>query len=189
MLDRTFFSLAQGSSASAFLGSNKEKKLNISHIKQEQTEWCWAACMEMVQKFTNNAQSQCDLASAAHGQSECCKHPSSPLCNKPLAVVLIGPEWKKYGYSAPYHDGPAPFSELKSQILEYNRPIECGLKWSTGGGHAVLIVGFSDDDGEFVNVLDPWENEKTLTYSEMVAAFGRGSWKWSWIGIGQNGTV
>jgi hypothetical protein len=52
-----------------------------------------------------------------------------------------------------------------------------------------LIIGYSEVDGQDLIVLDPFEGEKPITYKELVKAYNRGIWRWSWTGVKRDGTV
>src|SRR4051812_28367077 len=80
--------------------------LDIPPIGQEQTNWCWAACMQMVLTKLGNAVQQCSLADSAHGQRGCCGAPSSRLCNKPVKASDIASEWRKHIPLPEKHDAP-----------------------------------------------------------------------------------
>jgi len=70
-----------------------------------------------------------------------------------------------------------------------NRPVEIGVAWTAGSGHVMLIAGTDNSKGvEYVDLKDPWPTRKggksgLVLYSELLTAFGRGKWKWTWIGI------
>jgi ABC-type bacteriocin/lantibiotic exporter with double-glycine peptidase domain len=159
--------------------------LQITHFKQEQTEWCWAACMNMVVTYDDatSALKQCTLANSAFGMTECCVAPSSSLCNLPLQIVRIKSEYEKYQYKSTHEERSLSFLEIKQEI--YNRrPIECGILWTGGGGHAVLITGYdSGDIGDWVYIHDPYDKTKKVTFKEFQTGFGRGAWAHSWINL------
>ena len=191
MLSQTFFSLTIVPRASPdSLGGAQERRLPNEYKHQEQTEWCWAACMQMVLQANGTKVTQCALANAALALTGCCEHPSSSLCNKPLPVFSISAEWARFHHRATFVDASVPFKTVISEIRDNNNPVEVGLKWAMNrGGHAVLIVGYSEADAEDVIVLDPMEGERAITYNELVKAYNRGEWRWSWTGVKPDGTV
>lgn len=159
--------------------------LNIPLIKQEQDQWCWAAVMEMVLRFHGGASDpQCDLASTAFGLNGCCNHPDSSLCNRPLPVMRISSEWSRYGISSSHKSNPVSFAEIMKEI-DSKRPLELGLKWTEGGGHAVLLIGYDDESTPKVHIHDPWRREVVGTYDYAASAYGEGQWSWTWIGISE----
>lgn len=159
-----------------------QRQLAIPMIAQEQTEWCWAACIEMVVKYDepDNKLQQCELANGAFGNTSCCKSPKSSLCNRPLPIPAVSLEWSRQGYSCINEAGEVKWNDLVGEVLK-GRPIECALLWNKGGGHAVLIVGFDEDPtGQWVFVNDPWELEKKILFSELQKAYGSGKWRYTW---------
>lgn len=166
------------------LGAPQEV-LGVPVLGQKQTQWCWAACKQMVFRFSDSVSTteQCELANAAFELMGCCNSPTSSLCNKPLSILRISGEWQRWGYRSSYRAESLEFASIKFEI-DHGRPIECGLKWHLGGGHAVLIIGYIDDPiSPDVIVNDPWELQKTIKYSELVTAYGRGQWSWAWTDI------
>lgn len=64
-----------------------DKLLSVSYFRQEQTNWCWAGCSEMLYHFfTVTGIRQCDMAAAQFG-SNCCASPGSSVCNQPATGV------------------------------------------------------------------------------------------------------
>ena len=58
-----------------------------SNIVQEQPNWCWAACIDVVVRFRQqSALKQCDVATAALGKA-CCAAPHP--CDVPVALAQI----------------------------------------------------------------------------------------------------
>jgi len=172
----------------AILGGPAPVSVPVPWRKQEQTQWCWATCMQMVFLHDDPAtnRTQCQLANAAFGNSGCCQSPSSSLCNNALGIYSISAEWSRYGYHSAYQDSSLSFEAIKTEISA-GRPVEIGLKWTNGGGHAVLIVGFEIDGAEqLVIVNDPWRGQVNVTYIELLVAYGDGQWQWSWTGLQRN---
>jgi len=65
--------------------------LNVPYFRQEQTNWCWAACCEMVFHYYGDAGiRQCDMATAQFG-GDCCTAPASSGCNQG--------NWPEYTYA------------------------------------------------------------------------------------------
>lgn len=157
---------------------------NVPILKQEQTQWCWATVMQMVfQKYGDTTTQQCSLSNTAFGNTVCCASPSSSLCNKPLPVIQISSEWDKFKFSAKFVNGLIEFSDLQNEINN-DCPVEIGFKWSGGGGHAVVVIGW-----DIINLVphvlihDPSRGILTIPYEKVKTAYGEGQWKWSWINL------
>ncbi|MEM7725857.1 MAG: papain-like cysteine protease family protein [Cyanobacteria bacterium P01_A01_bin.45] len=167
------------------LGGASSVLVNFPEIIQEQSEWCWAACIQMVLKYVDNSDSttQCKIVSQGLGISGCCNNLSSSICNKPLQVPKVKEEWEKNGFSSIYNEFAIQFPTVVNEINQ-GRPIEIGWKYNGPGGHALLIVGY-DKNNEKLFVNDPRLDgyRGYVDYSEVVSAFGEGSWEWTWTGI------
>jgi hypothetical protein len=88
--------------------------------------------------------------------------------------------------SSQFIDGSVELDEIKSEIAQ-GRPVEIGVRWSSGfGGHVYLLVGWEDVDGRvMVHLFDPWPTGDTgkVSLEDLQQAFGRGEWLWTWIGL------
>jgi hypothetical protein len=173
-----------GSGTGAWAAVVKDPAGNpVPQISQEQTEWCWAACAQMVLQFYGNSSvQQCDLASKLFGEP-CCANPDSPLCNEPAQVPDLAGVYAQWGRNAVLVPGDVPFETLQSEI-NANRPIEIGFIWNDGTGHQVLVCGWNiDGTGPYLLVNDPKWGSGAVYYSNLQAAYGWGSWKWTWQSI------
>ena len=197
MLSETYYPVPLAQSPSPTLGSplvliasdelSPEKRLPIEYQHQEQTRWCWAACMQMVLQASGIDVTQCAMAAAAWNRTDCCTTPYSDDCNKALDVVQISAEWTRYDHISNYVAAEVPFTTARDGIRD-QQPIEAGLMWTgVSRGHAVVIVGYSEVDGEYLIVLDPELGLRSVAYRDLVTNFGQGKWRYSWTGIRSNG--
>lgn len=167
----------------ALAGGNSNKLTTVPWIKQEQTQWCWAAVMQMAFSHNNVQINQCSLSNLAFECTGCCSTPSSSLCNIALPIFLVEREWSRHTFDAQRIDSSVDFDSLKFEV-DAGRPVEIGLKWDGGGGHAVLVIGWEFVNGQpHVHVHDPWRGELFVTFDGLKAAYGEGRWNWSWTGI------
>src|SRR5437763_14227381 len=75
--------------------------LNVPHVYQQQNEWCWAACTQMIAAFLGNANvKQCDLANFLQDRTDCCRFPASDVCNQPCPLQDIVPVYQHMGIHA-----------------------------------------------------------------------------------------
>jgi hypothetical protein len=157
--------------------------LNVAWIKQEQTQWCWAACAEMVLGYHGNLSvRQCDLANWLFGLSDCCTVPSSSLCNRPCQVADVCRVYNAFGVRC--HSGSGTISQGAIRLeLDQDRPVEPGIAWNGGGGHVVVVRGYYDDGKVHVN--DPWQGSGAIIYADLVQAYGMGSWFWTFTDLGR----
>jgi len=162
-------------------------RVNVPQITQEQSEWCWAACAQMVLRYYGNSSvRQCDLAAKLFGQG-CCEDPGSTLCNQPAQVQDIAGIYSDWGRpSKPkYVSSSVPFSTLQAE-LNAQRPVEVGFIWNKGTGHQAIVCGWGvDSTGPLllVNDPDPRWGTGAIYYTNLVLAYGAGSWQHTWISI------
>jgi Papain-like cysteine protease AvrRpt2 len=165
------------------------KYINIKLLYQHESEWCWAACLEMILKSRwSDAPSQCELAGDAFDVEGCCRSPADRLCNRPLPVWRIAGELANYGIPYVFHESRVSEERLVEEVTR-NRPVLLGLQfdWSDGGtsGHAVLVVGWDENqDGRFLIVHDPARGIGSDWYEDLSSAYGRGRWYCTWTGLG-----
>ena len=167
-----------------------EKTINVPQIKQEQSNWCWAACTEMVLHYYGGTTTrQCDFVNELFDRTECCLEPSSPNCNRPCGIQDISNLYSSKHIHNKLVDKAVPFSKLQSEI-DANRPVEVVYFWRDWEepGHSVIVHGWrTDGKGEFVHVNDPADSPTTMSgivaYSELLVPYGKGDWTYTWIEI------
>lgn len=160
-------------------------QVDIRYIKQEQTNWCWAACAQMVlRRFGNSTVRQCDLAHRLFGEPSCCDNPSSPLCNEAAQVPDIAGVYSAWGRKKPEYVGKSvPFETLQNEI-NAKRPVEVGFIWKDGTGHQAIVCGWDvDDTGPLLLVNDPKYGLGAVYYVNLKLAYGWGTWRHTWISI------
>jgi Papain-like cysteine protease AvrRpt2 len=150
-------------------GAAPSPMLPVPYIKQGQTNWCWAACCEMVFKYSqvNNVQ-QCDMATFTFG-GNCCQTPSSAGCNQGQFPPPIYANW---GFLCDETDAALSQDDVKAE-LNAQRPVEVYYAWDGGGGaHVALIRGYYDN-GDF-EVSDPWYGPGPHSYDDILNACQNG---------------
>ena len=170
--------------------SPNEKIINVPQIIQEQSNWCWAACVEMVIRYYNEpATQQCEFANELFNRTECCSDPSSPNCNRPCETRDISNLYLRKHIHSKFVEDAVPFSELQSEI-DADRPVEVVYFWRDWEkpGHSVIVRGWRiEDKEEFVYVNDPADSPTTMSglvaYSELLTPYGEGDWSYTWIEI------
>lgn len=158
----------------------------VIRIEQQETRWCWAACMQMVLQSTGGT-TQCEFVNSAFGQTDCCSLPQrkSSKCNKRLEAGKIKDEWIKKGFKCTQVNGTISFTELQDEIKN-ERPVEIGLIMSGGVGHVVLAVGWNVVGSvEEVIIYDPTPSKDIaiVPYDSLKKDYAGGKWWWTWIGI------
>jgi hypothetical protein len=180
--------------------------LKIAPVTQKQSQWCWAACVEMVLTHYQNHQKQCAIVDVKRSLNHSVNISSSPACGNESSFALeacniqdVDDVWRLFNIHAALHDAPqsgqVSFPTIQEEIGQ-RRPVEVGIKWhkDLGGGHAVLIVGWTKVGGkDAVLVNDPLPTSLLgigskgqsgkLVLTELQLAFGHGTWSQTWTGL------
>ncbi|QXJ21123.1 hypothetical protein AGRA3207_001947 [Actinomadura graeca] len=122
--------------------------LQIDQEVQEQDQWCWAASGLTIAKFHgkgNVSQNDfCNLARNAPVGSDC------PNEGGELEWDQVA--FRALGLSAGQVTGAMAYKSVATEI-DAKRPIETGIYWTAGGGHAQVIYGYQ---GQTLSYGDPW---------------------------------
>ena len=129
--------------------------LSMNTIYQEQDNWCWAACGEMVMEFKGAGNmTQCDQASDVVNPSNCCQDPLPSECN--FGGI---PQFLRYGFRVDSISRALTLKETKEQIDCKESPICAIWNYLFGGSHMVVVSGYTKIDGEdHIIVRNPSRN-------------------------------
>ncbi|HYU25687.1 MAG TPA: papain-like cysteine protease family protein [Thermoanaerobaculia bacterium] len=156
-------------------------QLNLNMQHQQQTNWCWSAVSVSVKLFYTPgfAITQCDQANRQLTQTTCCANGSSNVCNVTwfLDRALTG-----LGNLAAFNGGTTPFANVVTQIGA-SRPLGCRIGWQGGGGHFVVIDGYTPGAANnVITVKDPIYGTSVIPYQTFATAYqGSGSWTHSYL--------
>jgi hypothetical protein len=132
----------------------KKASLNVRLVGQETELWCWAASTEMIVEFLDPAQDvkQCDEASNQDPPKLCCGATMEDGC-----INGGWPDFGRYKFNATRTSSQAlPWDTICEQIARKKAPIAFSWKWTGGGGHMMVIVGYSlVGDQKYLTVYDP----------------------------------
>lgn len=158
--------------------------LSVPMIKQEQTQWCWAACSDMVLHYYGNpGVAQCEFANWLFSQSACCNVPSSSLCNRPCQVQDVSRVYSNWSVKSSLVMSTVPFATLDSEVAA-SRPVEVAYAWNGGGGHVALVTQTAVvSSRSVVRVNDPAYGSGGVSYDDLLTAYGMGRWFATWTGI------
>lgn len=139
-------------------------QLNITHVYQEQTNWCWAAASQMVLSFYDVSKTQTAIVTYIKG---------SPV-NEGGSEQDIQKVLSNNGV-------PATVSGVLSQTAvneaaNKGKPFVIAWYWTAGGGHAVTYDGY---EGTQYYIHDPWYGPQVMTYNSIKSAQGQGTWRQS----------
>lgn len=141
--------------------------------RQTQSQWCWAAVAVSVARYysSRTGWSQCALVRAELHRATCCE--DGAACDQPWyldrALARVG--HSDGGIAA----GALSFAEITAEV-DAREPIGVRIGWRSGGGHFIVIEGYSRADG-LVEVEDPIEGHAQMTYEALVGDYGgAGAW-------------
>lgn len=133
----------------------------IQLVKQPQkSNWCWAACGEMILKSfnigVNESNSKCAFMSDYTGQ-DCCPE-NLDDCNKSILIDDVEQEFEKKGITVTnYHNKLQDFDFIKNHLEQSKTPLILGLvRMKDAGNHMVLVYGYGKcEQYEYLLILDP----------------------------------
>ncbi len=147
--------------------------LHVPH--QQEDNWCWAATSDGIAHYYHHSSTwtQCAIADAELGRSDCCGSGASGPCNVygylDQALGIVG----DFDHEAATVTG---FHTVHHEIRAH-RPLGVRIAWSGGGAHFVAIGGFRERPSQYVHVEDPWYGPSDVAYATLVNGYqGSGSW-------------
>jgi hypothetical protein len=158
-----------------------EHTLRFTMQAQQQSQWCWSATSVSVSLYYNPSSTwtQCTLANAQRGQTNCCgAGASGAACNSP--DVLDQP-LQTVGHFNSMQSGSVTYATLRNEVVS-GRPLCIRVRWGAGpAAHFVAATGF--DEGQFVLVSDCGNGTTSLVaYNTLLTAYnGSGVWTHSYF--------
>jgi hypothetical protein len=174
---------ADAAATAAAFGATTAAVAEVAPLfKQEQSNWCWAACAEMV------------AASTAVGldpvptQEQIVTSQLGTLANQIQDANQIVSLYTSGNVGVPIRciarDGAPPQDQLDEQ-LQGGVPVQMGLDLGSTK-HVSLVVGMDDSTGEsFYIVHDPALGRGLFTFHGLQTAYGRGQWFMTFGGFAQ----
>ncbi|HYC95370.1 MAG TPA: papain-like cysteine protease family protein [Sphingomicrobium sp.] len=153
--------------------------LAIDYVAQEQDQWCWAACFQMIGGYLGfGGLGQLEMARRVFG-SAACSNPQSRSCNRgaiPDQVIHL------VGMTCSPLERALNAAELR-QYLVYG-PVEIEFESDGIGGitnHVALITAISDSG--VTTFLDPWPEfgQSSPTLAQLQAHYHWGPWVRSYV--------
>jgi hypothetical protein len=144
---------------------------------QLQPNWCWSAVSTSVSHFYNPASActQCALANAELGQTTCCADGTTAQCNRDW---YLDRALTRTGNLQSWVGNPVVLGDIEHE-LNAGRPLGVRIGWQGGGGHFVVLAGYSDPGTGpgFLNIEDPFYGKSRMPYSAFRNAYqGSGEW-------------
>jgi hypothetical protein len=158
-------------------------ELNIPRIEQKTTEWCWAACTQMIIGFTTNKKiTQEQIVAIMYDVFLNEVSINNPECNQPASELEIKKIFEEYAVSYEFLKNVLSYQQL---IKELNTsPVGIGIQ-RENGGHMIIAYGYNTNGGTQQEVLirDPWKDYApiiTVDYADLIngkyGSSSRGKW-------------
>lgn len=152
------------------------KQLSFSMQPQTQTNWCWAATSTSVSHFYwgLSTWTQCKVANSELGHNDCCNSPVPSPCN--VAWYLDKALTRTENFVS-ILTGQASFQQIRAEI-DAGRPVGARIGWSGGGGHFMVICGYSQVAGtDYFDIDDPIYGKSHLSVTNFSSNYqGSGTW-------------
>lgn len=169
----------------------QRKRLDFTMQAQLASNWCWAAASNSVSHFywSSSTWKQCTIANAELGRTDACNTPIPSGANVPWYLDKALIRTKNF---VSITTGRAPFAVIRAEI-DAGRPVGARIGWSGGGGHFMVICGYSVWRGtQWVYIDDPIYGSSHLTLDDFSTNYqGSGTWthyyltksyrRWSWF--------
>jgi hypothetical protein len=142
----------------------------VSYVKQTETNWCWAACGEMLMQSRGIHQTQCTLASTQF-TLQCCPSPGAPQgCNKGCWPDLVS------GLSAKRVKRALSRATVSAELAA-GRVVQVCYKWTGSRSTHVALIVDEYPNGDF-EVYDPLPiyGPGRRQFSQIQTAYGLGAW-------------
>lgn len=149
--------------------------LDIHRIPQQTDDWCWAASAEMAMHFARSSTYvrqclQADISDAPPGSTQpphCCAVGADNYTNSPDSCDTQSlPDFDRFTYHADTNNSD-PDSNTDGAVLSWTKliaiigcnqsPVVFAWKFSGGGGHTMIAIGYRtvlDADGNSVNMVE-----------------------------------
>ena len=166
------------------------KQLSFSMQSQLGSNWCWAAASNSVSHFYwfLSTWTQCTIVNAELNRTDACNTPIVAGANVPW---FLDKALDRTNNFVSINGGRATFSQIQAEI-DAGRPMGTRIGWNGGGGHFMVIYGYSTWFGEeYVDIDDPIYGKSHLTLVDFSTNYqGSGTWthyyitksyrKWGW---------
>lgn len=153
----------------------QSRQLDFDMQAQTESNWCWAAASTSVSHFYwfLSPWTQCRVANAELGRSDCCGTPAPGPCNVPWYLDRALTRTQNHVSIT----GPASFSTVRGEI-DAGRLVGARVGWSGGGGHFMCIYGYSTFLGQdYFDVDDPIYGKSHLSVADFSSNYqGSGTW-------------
>lgn len=147
--------------------------LPISQLVQEQNQWCWAASGLTIARFLGYGTSVSQNTFCDYGRG----YPANYQCpNQAGELTYVQRAYQALGLRPGSVTGALSFASVQSEIAG-RRPVETGIYWTAGGGHAQVIYGY--DSSGLVYYGDPWPSSTRYSAMAHSSYVRNGQFQWA----------
>lgn len=146
-------------------------QMNFFSASQNNSQWCWAASIQMVLNYYGVAISQEQIVARTYGTNQYGSLPdwpgSFPAITANLNNWSIDNRGRPYSVMASLNPG-APVPVILIRELSAGRPIIVGYKSGPNSGHAVVVTGAvftTSPQGPIIHSViarDPWPSGRNM---------------------------
>lgn len=151
------------------------KQLTFNMEPQTQSNWCWAATATSVSHFywVLSTWTQCLVANAELSLNSCCGSPVPSPCNVPWYLDRALTRTNNFVSIT----APVSFQRIRDEI-DAGRPVGARIGWTGGGGHFMVIYGYSSVGGtDYFDIDDPIYGKSHITVATFSNNYqGSGVW-------------
>jgi hypothetical protein len=156
------------------------RRLAFHMQAQTESNWCWAATSTSVSHYYwySSTWTQCKVAGAELNLKNCCELPASGACNVPWYLDRALTRTDNFVSIS----GPIGFDQVRAEI-DAGHVVGARIGWSGGGGHFVIIYGYTRVlTFEYFDIDDPIYGKSHLKVSDFSSNYqGSGSWTHAYI--------
>lgn len=152
---------------------------DITMLKQEKSQWCWAASGLTIAKYQGYNTTQADFCDRSS------RYSGGPSCNnQPATLQDMANAWSSLGLSKTGTglNSAASFAQVSTDV-KAARPIGARIGWASGGGHMNIVYGY-DTSNNTIAVGDPWPDTPTYTWWNYNDYVNNSSFKWTHSRVG-----
>ena len=147
--------------------------LSISQLVQEQNQWCWAASGLTIARFLGYGTSVSQNTFCDYGRG----YPANYQCpNQAGELTYVQRAYQALGLRPGSVTSALSFTSVQGEITG-RRPIETGIYWTAGGGHAQVIYGY--DSSGLVYYGDPWPSSNRYSAMAYSSYVRNGQFEWA----------
>ncbi|MFD8500313.1 papain-like cysteine protease family protein [Amycolatopsis sp. NPDC059657] len=146
----------------------------ISQLVQEQNQWCWAASGLTIARSLGYGASTSQNTFCAYSRGY---QPGTPCPNQAGQLSWVQRGYQALGLRPGTVTQALSFTSVRTEI-DAKRPIETGIYWTAGGGHAQVIYGY-DSTTQQLYYGDPWPSSQRYSAMSYNSYVRNGQFQWA----------